>query len=643
MALEYKYSLDVVSILIMLLLFLFLSGKRKVNVFIHKIYNFLVLDTFLTGVFDILLGEAISNIDIYGRWFVVAISTIYILLLLSLTILFTVYILALAGINVNFDRAWNYAVGIPFVIATILMLINIFGGNIQVNQIGSSLLNRKAIIAVLIFSAYYMLLWIIVLLRYRKSLTASKKLYIRMFILVHTFILMVYFVTSFAGFFTFELSLVLLVLIYAVQSPDYYFDKTDAMLYSHLVNNIKLELSRDKAFSLIYINIHDLDVVYDSFGEINANKLLAQATSYLNNIHKSAVVYRVDKNTFVVKISRLDEMSLHAIRSNISNRFKKAFKYGDISTIFTTGMLTINAPEDIKTKEDFDEIANVIKYAIIPIGSDYSYKNLIENDKESEIIEAVKKAVENNGFQVFYQPIYSTNKKKIVAAEALIRLFDDKLGFVSPEIFIPLAEREGYILTIGEFVFTEVCKFYSENDLKKKGIDYIEVNLSAVQCMQHKLADEFIEIMRKYGLNSSQINFEITETSAMQSNNAVRININNFVDHGVDLSLDDYGTGYSNISYLYHLPFAFMKIDKSILWSSDKNDKANITLNNIFKMAKNLKMRIVVEGVETEEHIKKLLKLECDYFQGYYFSKPINGNDFVKYIDNFTVPAVCLS
>jgi EAL domain-containing protein (putative c-di-GMP-specific phosphodiesterase class I) len=148
--------------------------------------------------------------------------------------------------------------------------------------------------------------------------------------------------------------------------------------------------------------------------------------------------------------------------------------------------------------------------------------------------------------------------------------------------------------------------------------------------------------MKQYEIHPNQINFEITETSAMTTNAAVSLNINSFVDNGIDLSLDDYGTGYSNISYLYHLPFSIIKIDKSILWSADKNAKANITLANIFNMAKKLDMHIVVEGVETEEQIKKLISLKCDYFQGYYFSKPIPGEAFVKYIDEFVLPEVCM-
>lgn len=161
------------------------------------------------------------------------------------------------------------------------------------------------------------------------------------------------------------------------------------------------------------------------------------------------------------------------------------------------------------------------------------------------------------------------------------------------------------------------------------------------QCMHHKLAENFLEIMKEYGLSSSQINFEITESSAMVSNAALISNINYFEENGVSLSLDDYGTGYSNVSYLYQMPFQILKIDKSILWSSETNQKADFTLRSIFNMTNKLGLHVVVEGVETEAQIVKLLKLGCDYFQGYYFSKPIPGKDYIRYLEEFQLPEVC--
>lgn len=649
MNLSYRYSFDIVSMLMLIFIYTILKGKQKANILMYKVYYGLLVATFCASAINIIMTEFFYNSYIISYRITDVLEAVYYLLLISIMLLYTMYILCMAGIDYNVDNLWKVLIIAPVGITIIGELHMIISP--QLFQI--MYWDAKVILSI-VFSLYYICLWGLILIKYRKILSTTKKTYVRVFGVVHLFVLLLFFLTEMKELFTFEVSVLLLVNLYAIQSPEDYFDKSDAMLLKHFINSVKLDILRDRDFSILFIRFHDIDVKYDSFGDINTNMLLSKVVAVLQETHKSSIVYRIDKRTFALKIAKLDDSQKNEIVLAVTDRLKKVFRYGDISTIFAISTILVDSYKDFindnyeeNSKEvvvgnAIDELISFVRNIKIPIGKDLVYKELLSTDKESIIIDCVKRAVENNGFMVYYQPIYSTNKKRIVAAEALIRLIDKEHGFISPEDFIPLAEREGYILKIGEFVFTEVCRFYSENNLKDKGIDYIEVNLSAVQCMQYKLADEFVEIMHKYGLNSSQINFEITETSAMNKNSAVELNINYFVDHGVDLSLDDYGTGYSNISYLYNLPFAFMKIDKSILWSSDKNDKANITLNNIFKMAKNLKMRTVVEGVETEEHIKKLLKLDCDYFQGYYFSKPVNENDFVKYLDEFTVPDVCM-
>lgn len=632
-----KYNLDIVTIFVLILIFIVLRGKQKANILLYKIYNSVLISTFFTSVVNLLLAEFTANEDVYGSQIVLFTGSVYNLMLIGLPILVTIYVLCLAEINYNMDVIWKINVLWPLGVIIVITLCNII-----TQQAEGALYHHIKMMTSIVFSLYYVVIWISVLFKYRKILEKRKSFCIRLLVVCHTVALVIFYITEVSEIFTFEVALLLIVMLYEIQSPDEYFDKSDAMLQKYLMDGVKVDMSRDRAFSVLFIRIHDVEVKYDSFGDVNTEKLLSKMVSYLRESNKSAVVYRVDKRTFALKLARIDDNALDKMLGEIRKRIREEFRFGDITSVFSISTVFVAFPADIKREDSFEDVVSFIRHVVIPIGDDLTYTELLQNDKETEILEAVKKAVENNGFKVYYQPIYSTKKKSIVAAEALIRLFDDKLGFISPEEFIPLAEREGYILSIGEFVFTDVCRFYSENKLQNMGIDYIEVNLSAVQCMQYKLADEFVEIMHRYGLNSSQINFEITETSAIARSNAMELNINYFVDHGVDLSLDDYGTGYSNISYLYNMPFAFMKIDKSILWSSDKNDKANITLNNIFKMAKNLKMRIVVEGVETEDHIKKLLKLDCDYFQGYYFSKPVCENDFIKYINEFKVPEICM-
>ena len=358
-------------------------------------------------------------------------------------------------------------------------------------------------------------------------------------------------------------------------------------------------------------------------------------------MNENISVFREEKNVLAVRMTNVSKKDAGNIKRHIEDRFRFPWRIATAETLLSADVLMVHCPDDIPDSKSFDTFLSrydrldPVKYSTLSIS------DLLAQDRDEQMLTAIRRALKDDSFQVYYQPIYSTSEKKIVAAEALIRLFDPEYGFISPEDMIKLAEREGYILEIGEKVFRAVCRFYSENHPEKLGIEYIEVNLSAVQCAKSKLAEQFIKIMKEYGIESKRINFEVTETAAMVTDSTVISNIHYFEKNGVKLSLDDFGTGYSNISYLYSIPFSIMKVDKAILWSADKNRKADLTLKNTFKMASKLGIKVVQEGVETEEQIKKLLAIGCDYFQGFYFSKPVSGKDFLAYVRDFKLPAVC--
>lgn len=213
----------------------------------------------------------------------------------------------------------------------------------------------------------------------------------------------------------------------------------------------------------------------------------------------------------------------------------------------------------------------------------------------------------------------------------MLRLIDDEYGFISPEIFIPAAEKSGAIHKIGAFVLDEVCRFIASEEYKALNLDYIEINISVAQCMQSNLASEVLETLDKYNVKANQINLEITETAASDSQKIMNENLEKLNKAGISFSLDDFGTGYSNIKRIASLPLDIIKLDKSFT-KLEGNPKLQIVLENTINMIKAMKMKIVVEGVETEELVKYFSQHECDYIQGYFYSKPIPREEFVSFI-----------
>jgi len=251
------------------------------------------------------------------------------------------------------------------------------------------------------------------------------------------------------------------------------------------------------------------------------------------------------------------------------------------------------------------------------------------------IEEIVKDAVQNDKLDVVYQPIYSVADKAFVSAEALVRLRDTTtLGFISPDEFIPIAEKRGMIMKLGELVFEKVCRFAKENDLQGFGIKYIEVNLSGIQCIDYMLPAQLQSIMKKYKISPSFINLEITETAAIESGDMLKKNMNKLRGMGCSFSMDDFGTGYSNLSQMVAVNYDLVKIDKSLIWPcfEENGEKALVILENIVNMLLQLGVKIVAEGVETVAQLNKLTMLGVDYMQGYFYSKPVNETDFISFV-----------
>ncbi|HBF86466.1 MAG TPA: hypothetical protein DDW54_02165 [Clostridiales bacterium] len=286
-----------------------------------------------------------------------------------------------------------------------------------------------------------------------------------------------------------------------------------------------------------------------------------------------------------------------------------------------------------KLREAFDFIVRR-KSAYSETVVRFTSAELDKLDREVLVLNAIREGIEKKTFKVYYQPIKDAKSGRFSSAEALIRLNDPVLGFISPEEFIPVAEKNGLIIPVGEFVFESVCDFWCKNNLADKGVSFIEVNLSTLQCMQKDLSSRLMEIMRKRGIKAGYINFEITETADATDRQAMLDNIAALVISGVAFSLDDYGTGYSNINYLSSLPIDIVKIDKSILWKAMEDEQARKIFGYTVKMIHDLKLKIVVEGVENEKMLSYLEETGVDYYQGFLFSRPLPEEDYLGFLEN---------
>lgn len=447
--------------------------------------------------------------------------------------------------------------------------------------------------------------------------------------IIATILQMQYFDVAFLDF---VISIILLVTYYVAQNPFEMMDNNTHVLNRNMFDELlRADIYNKRSFDLVILALDDFKIVNRSYGVTAGDMLLIQVAQFLQGIDSKNMVYRYGSDQFAVQLIH-GKSNLKQTLDIIEERFRHPWIVEGGSAMLSTTVCCVTWPDD---GDSYADIVDVIDFSVLSAkknekGSIVYAKNMDLQSlrREKAIEKAIDYAIEQDTLEVHYQPIYNIEKGCYTSAEALVRIRDDFLGNISPEIFIPIAERNGSILRMGNMIFEKVCKFISENDLQNTSIEYIEVNVSVVQCMQDDFVENLNAIMEKYGVKPCQINLEVTETAAVNSIAVLQENIEKLYRQGISFALDDYGSGYATIGYIHQLPFKIIKLDKLMVWDAFENERAGITLRYTVGMLKELKVHIVAEGVETQEQQSRLSDIGCDYLQGWYYSKAIPPEEF---------------
>lgn len=433
--------------------------------------------------------------------------------------------------------------------------------------------------------------------------------------------------------------LAILILIIMVQRPD---ENVNAYLgvrnYQGYWNDLKRAFYNKKRMDILYIQMLNYDAIISTLGEEAAREMLRECVApimALKRKHKlRADLYYLNHGAMAIFLNAMGHARTDAFAMAISDLIKNDKSIRKSGLALNAQIYVVHCQEDVDNIKLASIIYNVIKNQT-GVKDDIVYVSDIMKqsgfEMKGNIDSIIKEALENNSFEVYYQPIYSTTQKRYSSAESLIRLKDEKYGYISPDIFIPAAEKSGAIYPIGLFVFEEVCRFIKSDIFAKLDLDYVEINLSVVQCMQDTLANDLLEILHKYDVPPEKINLEITETAMENSYEIMMNNINTLAKEGIAFSLDDYGTGFSNIQRIITMPLDIVKLDKSFI-DEIHNPDYKVIITNTIKMLKDLKLKILSEGVEEKSQLEFLEAHQCDYIQGYYFSKPLPKTDFISFI-----------
>ena len=384
-------------------------------------------------------------------------------------------------------------------------------------------------------------------------------------------------------------------------------------------------------FALLFIDLDNFKNINDTVGHEYGDVVLQHVSKILlESVRENDIVSRPGGDEFIILLADIKEtLSIVEIIQRINKKLSEPIIYHDFTLHITVSIGITIYPEDGENMTQLLKNADIAMYKAKELGKNHYhfFTEELEHavEEKMKIHQHILDALEHNYFELYYQPKIDIKTQKIIACEALIRLIHPKVGMIAPDKFISIAEDTGLIVQIGKWVIDQGVRqlqLWSQTDLKDISLS---VNISALQLQD----DNFINYLQNAikDIDSSKLDIELTESALISSFDTNLEKLNEIKALNLSLSLDDFGTGYSSLSYLKTIPFDTLKIDKTFIDDIATEDGKSF-VEMIVKIAQTLHLKVVAEGVETQDQLQYLQDIECDQYQGYYCSKPLPVKDF---------------
>ena len=404
--------------------------------------------------------------------------------------------------------------------------------------------------------------------------------------------------------------------------------------FEYLKQIIPLDMGSDR--DAIVIDIEHFRLINEIYGRSVGDQILADIGNYLQQILTTlnAIACRAGADVFYVYC--IHQESYQELQEDLQDILAHHVKVNNIRARVGVWQFVERGVTDPETwfdraKSACDRISGNFTVSVATYNSGLHTKHL----REERLIRDIYEAIEHKDLKVYYQPKYAIqgDKPHLRSAEALIRWIHPTLGFISPADFIPLFESNGLIQMVDYYVWKEAAaqirRWKDEYDFTVP----VSVNVSRIDIYDPDLENKFCNILKENNLSPSEYMIEITESAYAENAQGLIEVLESMRQKGFKIEMDDFGTGYSSLGMLTEIPIDILKIDMSFVRSMEKHEKNKRMVELIIDIAKFLKVPCVAEGVETESQLRTLRRMGCDVIQGYFFSKPVAPEDFVKFIE----------
>jgi len=387
-------------------------------------------------------------------------------------------------------------------------------------------------------------------------------------------------------------------------------------------------------FAVLFLDLDGFKVVNDSLGHATGDQLLIAIGRRLEQgMRRGDTLTRLGGDEFAILADDIRDISDATLMAErIRDDLKAPFNLGG-HEVFATGSIGIAlGTRDRERPEDLLRDADTAMYRAKALGKERHV--VFDQAMHTSVVERLRletdlrRAIERREFQVHYQPIIVLGTGRIAGFEALLRWDHPERGWIAPSAFVPVAEETGLILPIGLWILRAACRQLHEWQSLSPALASLmmSVNLSSKQLVEPDLVEQIDQILQETGLAPEHLKLEITESVIMEHPPSAAEVLKRLKDRGICLSLDDFGTGYSSLSYLHRFPIDTLKVDRSFINRLDVEDGDPVIVQTIMALAHNLGMQVIAEGIETSGQVERLKAMGCQYGQGYFFSRPVDGD-----------------
>ena len=614
-------ELQCCALFIIFTIYVMFLREKKLDLMNRKLFLRAICACFGCLIFDI-LSVVLINLSVFHGFNPVATSIvckIYIMLLVLQG--YFGYVYASTSLLPR-DKTWakvaRAAFHLIFGLGEVLMFVLPIGYTASGRIVYSYGLSTSV---AYLLSAIYILSTIITTIAYRKQMPGRRFVAMLLWQGIWLLAAVIQFVEPQLLLVGFASAFGMVILYIQLENPSEYIDGSTGLFTTNALSAYVHDKYRfGKRFSMFTAKIHYLTNYVDYNMEQDAVIRTARALVALG----PEPAFRIDDDTFCVLYDDKDRMFERA--ANI-----KMQKDGVTDLPAKGTYLLIPDSLEMSGPDEFFRFLHTYLESEQEIV--VADKDLVEKlRKQNRIKELIDEALQEDRVEVFYQPFYNVKDDCFNVAEALVRIRLKNGELVPPGEFIPVAEESGQIIPLGIRVFEKVCRFLSRGEAQKHGLEQIEINVSAAQFDYENPSKFVLEYIEQYSLDPRWINLEITETAAAKNKEIMLRNMNRLIEKGISFSLDDFGTGRSNIDYFVNMPVNIIKFDYTFTRGFFDNEKTKYVLTGMVDILHKMDMEVVAEGIETEEQMKVMKSMGVEFIQGYYYSRPIPEQEFMSFL-----------